>query len=79
MSVTQEHHVTIPCPCTPDCPDRRALCFSACKPYLEYEKSRNAGYKVRKEQKRATDDAYAGIKKAISKARRERLAHGKRR
>ena len=48
MSVMMEHHVTIPCPCTPDCPDRRALCFAVCKPYLEYEKSRNAGYEVRK-------------------------------
>ncbi len=79
MSVTLEHHVTIPCPCTPDCTDRRALCFSACKPYLEYEKSRNAGYEVRKEQKRATDDAYAGIKKATDRARRAKLAHGRRR
>ena len=79
MSVMQEYPVTPQSPCTPDCPDRRALCFSACKPYLAYEKSRNAGYEVRKEQKRATNDAYAGIKKAISKARREKLAHGKRR
>lgn len=79
MSVMMEHHVTIPCPCTPDCLDRRALCFAACKPYLEYEKSRNAGYEVRKKCKQEMNDAYAGIKKTTDRARRAKLAHGKRR
>lgn len=79
MSVMLEHHVTISCPCTPDCPDRRALCFAACKPYLEYEKSRNAGYEVRKKCKQEMNDAYAGIKKVTDRARRAKLAHGKRR
>lgn len=66
-----ERHVTIPCPCTPDCPDRHALCFSVCKPYLEYD--------VRKKCKQAQNDAYAGIKKTTDRARRAKLAHGKRR
>lgn len=74
-----EHKAVPPCPCTPDCPDRRALCFSTCEAYREYEVSRNAAYETRAKVRRQTDDAMADLKRTAVKSLRERAKRGRRR
>lgn len=80
MSVMLEL-VVPPSPCTPDCPDRSATCtVDGCQHgYEDYIAARNKVYEARKLRRQYLDDANAGIQKAMNKARREKLAHGKRR
>lgn len=76
--MTAEHITCVPCPCTPDCLDRRALCFSTCEAYREYELSRTASYENRAKVRRQTDDAMAGLKRTAVKSLRERAKRGRR-
>lgn len=76
--MTDEHITCVPCPCLPDCPDRRALCFSTCEAYRKYEVSRTAAYENREKVRRQTDDAMAGLKRTAVKSLRERAKRGRR-
>lgn len=76
MSVTQEHHVTIPCPCTPDCPDRSGDCMLHCPHgYAEYRAARDKVYVVRAAAAEASRDASAGKRKASAKKARMKHRH----
>lgn len=69
-----------PSPCTQDCPDRSGTCRLNCPHgYEDYIAKRKKVYAARQLRRKHLDDANAGIQKAVDKARREKLAHGKRR
>ncbi len=74
MSVTLERHVTIPCSCTPDCPDRSGDCMLHCpRWYAEYRAARDKVYAARAATAEASRIASAGKRKASVK--KARMAH----
>lgn len=71
--MTDEHITCVPCPCSPDCPDRSAECMLHCwHGYAEYRAARDKVYAARAAAADASRDASAGKRKAsVKKARME--------
>lgn len=71
--MTDEHTTCVPCPCSPDCPDRIAECMLHCRHgYAEYRVARDKVYAARAAAAEASRDASAGKRKAsVKKARME--------
>lgn len=78
MSVMLEQQPKISCPCVPDCPDRSSACRTICAKYKTHATWKKLEYKKRAKIKETNDIVYAGYRKAIERARRMKLAHGKR-
>lgn len=74
--MTDEHITCVPCPCSPDCPDRSAECMLHCPHgYAEYRAARDAAYAQKAKAAEASRDASAGKRKASAKKARMKHRH----